>query len=145
MGCLWGVSQNESSTCALCLPKFILLGSFTDTLLVVSIFDIVYDCNLQTLLQSWWFYSSCGNFGSLLTWGWAFPDCGGVWAVSKVESLTRACASLSEVYPAGKFQWHFTCGFDFRQSMVAICGRFCSPEGVKGNLLRLDIVFSYYV
>ena len=38
--------------------------------------------------------------------------------------------SLSQVYPAGKLQSHFTCGFDFRQSMTAIYSRFCSPEGV---------------
>ena len=36
----------------------------------------------------------------------------GVWAVSMVESSART--SPSEVYPAGKLQWHFTCGFDFR-------------------------------
>ena len=34
-----------------------------------------------------------------------------------------ACLPPSEVYPAEKFQWHFTCGFD--------CRWFCSPEGVK--------------
>ena len=26
----------------------------------------------------------------------------------------HACASPSEVYPPGKLQWHFTCGFHFR-------------------------------
>ena len=34
------------------LPNFILLISFSDTLLVVSILDIVYDCHLWLLLQS---------------------------------------------------------------------------------------------
>ena len=34
------------------LPKFILLVSLSDTLLVVSILDIVYDCHLRQLLQS---------------------------------------------------------------------------------------------
>ena len=34
------------------LPKFSLLGSFSDTSLVVSILYIVYDCHLQPLLQS---------------------------------------------------------------------------------------------
>ena len=29
-----------------CLPKFNLLGGFSDTLLVVSILGIVYDCHL---------------------------------------------------------------------------------------------------
>ena len=39
------------------------------------------------------------------------------WAVSKVESSARVRVSPSEVYPAGKLQWHFTCGFDFRYSL----------------------------
>ena len=34
------------------LPRFILLISFSDTLLVVSILDIVYDYQLRRLLQS---------------------------------------------------------------------------------------------
>ena len=29
----------------------------------------------------------------------------------------RVCASPSEVYPAGKPQWHLTCGFDFKHSL----------------------------
>ena len=37
---------------------------------------------------------------------------------------------LSGVYPAGKLQWRFNCGFGFRLSVIAIRGRFCSPEGV---------------
>ena len=36
----------ESSKCALHLPRFILPVSFSDTLLVVSILDLVYDCHL---------------------------------------------------------------------------------------------------
>ena len=32
--------------------RFILLGKFNDTLLVVLILDIVYDCHLLPLLQS---------------------------------------------------------------------------------------------
>ena len=43
-------------TCGLCpmcrLPRFILLASFGDTLLVVSILDMVYDCHLRPLLES---------------------------------------------------------------------------------------------
>ena len=35
------------------LPRFILLASFTVTLLVVSILDIVYHCHLWAVLQSW--------------------------------------------------------------------------------------------
>ena len=40
----------------------------------------------------------------------------GLWAVSKVESSASARPLSSEVYPDGRLQWHFTCGFDF------ICG-----------------------
>ena len=45
-GDLWAVSKVESSVRAPCLPRFILLESFSDTLLVVSILDIVYSCHL---------------------------------------------------------------------------------------------------
>ena len=41
VGCVRGRGLGAS-----CLPRFILLGSFSDTLLVVSILDIVYDCYL---------------------------------------------------------------------------------------------------
>ena len=43
MGCVQG---RELSARALHLPRLILLASFSDTLLVVSILDIVYDCHL---------------------------------------------------------------------------------------------------
>ena len=53
-GSLWPVSKVGSSAraCvrALCLPRFILLGGFSDTLLVVLILDIVYDCHLESVL-----------------------------------------------------------------------------------------------
>ena len=49
MGC---VQSQESGTQAPRLPRLILLGSFSETLLVVSILDIVYDCHLQPVLQS---------------------------------------------------------------------------------------------
>ena len=45
-GSVWAVSKVESSARALHLPRFIMLASFSDTLLVVSILDIVYDCHL---------------------------------------------------------------------------------------------------
>ena len=51
-GSLWAVSKVESSAHASCLPKFILLGSFSDNLLVVCISDIVYDGRLLAVLQS---------------------------------------------------------------------------------------------
>ena len=48
VGSIWAVSKVESlpRACAPCHPKRILLGSFSDTLLVVSILDIIYDCHL---------------------------------------------------------------------------------------------------
>ena len=44
-GSPWAVSGIESSVHAPHLPRFIQLGSFSDTLHVVSILDIVYDCH----------------------------------------------------------------------------------------------------
>ena len=49
---LWTVSKVESLARAPRLPRFILLISFSDTLLVVSTLDIVYDCNLGPLFCS---------------------------------------------------------------------------------------------
>ena len=43
MGC---VESRELGRGAPHLPRFILLGSFSDTLLLVSILDIVYECHL---------------------------------------------------------------------------------------------------
>ena len=40
------VQSRELGVRASCLPRFMLLGSLSDTLLVVSILDIVYDCHL---------------------------------------------------------------------------------------------------
>ena len=48
-GCLWAVSKLENSARTPRLSSFILLLSFSDTLLVVSI--LVYDCHLWPLLQ----------------------------------------------------------------------------------------------
>ena len=42
-----------------------------------------------------------------------------LWAASKVESSARARASPSEVYLAGKIQWHFTCGHSLWLPFVA--------------------------
>ena len=53
---LWAVFKVERSTRAPRLPRFILLISlsdtFSDTLIVVSILDIVHDCHSWQLLQS---------------------------------------------------------------------------------------------
>ena len=48
VGGLWAVSKVKRVPC---LPRFNLLEGFSDTLLVVSILDIVYDCHLWQLLQ----------------------------------------------------------------------------------------------
>ena len=49
---LCGVRSRELGVgCAPHLPRFILLVSFSDTLLVVAILGIVYDCRLRPLLQ----------------------------------------------------------------------------------------------
>ena len=44
VGKLTGCVKVELGECAPCLPRFILLGSFSDTLLVVSILDIIAIC-----------------------------------------------------------------------------------------------------
>ena len=46
--CVGGVTV----ACGLCPKSRGKLVSFSDTLLVVSILDIVYDCHLRSLLQS---------------------------------------------------------------------------------------------
>ena len=51
-GGLWALSKVETSAGAAHLPRATLLVNFSDTLLVVSILDIVYDCHLWLLLQS---------------------------------------------------------------------------------------------
>ena len=68
---------------------------------------------------------------------------GVVWAVSKVESLAHAPASPSEVYPAGKLQRHFTCGFDFGHIPWGAINSFCGIAlsrwlGVLGAVARVE-------
>ena len=46
VGDLWAVSKVKTSPRAPRSPKFILLESFSNILLVVSILGIVYDCHL---------------------------------------------------------------------------------------------------
>ena len=48
---------------------------------------------------------------------WGGGGC--LWVVSKVESSERARALPSEVYPAGKLQWHFTCGHSLWLPFIA--------------------------
>ena len=52
-GWLMGCAQSQEVGARVpCHLRFILLGNFNDTLLVVLILDIVYDCHLLPLLQS---------------------------------------------------------------------------------------------
>ena len=54
--------------------------------------------------------------------------------------------SPSEVYPAGKLQWHFTCGFDFRHgvwlpfeaALAVLKGLICSGERLSQTLKRFS-------
>ena len=48
---LQAVPKVESSARAPRLPRFIQLVSFSVTLLVISILDIVYECHLRPFLQ----------------------------------------------------------------------------------------------
>ena len=73
---------------------------------------------------------------------------GVMWAVSKVESLAHAPASPSEVYPAGKLQRHFTCGFDFRHSLwLSFVAAFSALKGLiyqnwfREMLLNISFIF----
>ena len=94
------MSKVESSTaCASRLLMFILLGSFSDTSVVVSIFHIVSDCHLWLVLRSWGgggvergvIDSSYSNYGFFLAWGWPFQGIGGGWwAVSGVGGSAPA-------------------------------------------------------
>ena len=59
------------------LPGFILLVSFSGTLLVVSILGMVYDSYLGLLLRCWGVVNgSCGSYGFLLACGGRFAGCG---------------------------------------------------------------------
>ena len=46
-----------------------------------------------------------------------FSGLWGAYGLCPKSRPRRVGASPSEVYPAGKLQWHFTCGFDFRHSL----------------------------
>ena len=52
-------------------------------------------------------------------------------AVSKVDSSARVLASPSKVYPAGKLQWHFTGGSDFRHGLwLPFLAAFAVPKSI---------------
>ena len=50
-GLVGGIQSRGLCARAPRLPKFVLLVNFSDTLLVFSILNIVYDCYLRLLLQ----------------------------------------------------------------------------------------------
>ena len=69
--------------------------------------------------------------GALRAVGWG--GLGSLCAASKVEGLMGARALPSQVYPAGKLQWHFTCSFNFililiSISLIATWGHPCNLE-----------------
>ena len=64
VGSLWAAPKVENSThTRLCLSRFILLGSFSDALLVVSIAICRRFGSLDRATNSY-----CGNYGFFLTW-----------------------------------------------------------------------------
>ena len=61
-----------------------------------------------------------GGWDGLLWWSVWAGGLGEWWVAYGLcpKSRGRRTRALSfEVHPAGKFQWHFTCGFDFRHSL----------------------------
>ena len=132
VGCVQGQVLGAHASC---LPRFILLVSFSNTSLVILILDVVYDCHLRSLLRSWmvywWFLCELWVFvgvGVALSRLWGWGTCGVGVALSRLwgwgacglcpgSRAWRAGTSPSKVFPAGKLQWHFTCGFNFRHSL----------------------------
>ena len=51
---------------------------------------------------------------AVLGLGWPFPGGGGGCGLCPKSRAWHAPASPSGVYPTGKLQWHFTCGFHCR-------------------------------
>ena len=99
-------------------------GAFGDFLLA-RIYGYLFICGWSALMRG---VISSGGSGRC-----SGPWCGGarawvpvpvslargglVGCVQGRENGAHAHASLSEVYPASKFQWHFTYGFDYRNSL----------------------------
>ena len=74
-------------------------------------------------------------------WGW-----GGAWGalvgcVQGRELGVRAAPSV--VYPAGKLQWHFTCGFDFGHCLwLPFVTAFAVLKGL--NYYNLFVIFFFF-
>ena len=72
-----------------------------------------------------------------------------LWGVDPKSSARCARASPSWIYPAGKLQWHFTCGLDFGHSLwlpfkavfVVVKGLLIVPVGTMGLCWRGDSPF----
>ena len=78
----------------------------------------------------------------LLGPGWPFPGCGwvdgggGSRGLCPKSRARRACSPPSEVYSAGKLQWHFTCGFDGRHSLwLSFVTAFAVLKGLMNQLM----------
>ena len=51
------------------------------------------------------------------SFAWPFEGFEGAYGLHPKSRAQRARASSSEVYPAGKLLWRFTCDFDFRRNL----------------------------
>ena len=123
----YGLGPGSTAWCAGAprLPKLILLGSFSDTLLMISILDIVYDCHL--------------------TWGQLFHGCGGAYGLgprSRAQSV--GAPRLPRFILLGSFSDTLLVISFYTQSMIAICSRFCSHEGVKRSFFSMN-TFSFWI
>ena len=98
---------------------------------MVSILGIVFDCYLWLLLQSWGLLMvPVGNMGPI----WPGEERRGNWGLWTEGRELGGRASLSEVYAAGRLQWHFACGFDFRYSLwLPLSGPEGAIDGSCGN------------
>ena len=113
------------------------MKSVTTQRMKFSIKDFFGGCGqIRRKRQSW-----LHLLGKSLMGGFIFcAVCRGCCAMSRVR-LARA--SAFEVYYAGKLQWHFTYGFDFRHSLwLPFVAAFAVLKGLNinypGNVLKLD-------
>ena len=63
-------------------------------------------------------------------------DCGEACGLCPRSRSRWERASASGVYPAGKLQWHFACGFDFRHGLWS---PFVTAFSVLGGLLIVPV------
>ena len=123
-----------------CWDWFVVWGVLQVVLLLLNQFSIICFITIIACLGAHR-VSRMGPFSFLGT--------GRLWALSKVENSVRVRASPSEVSPAGKFQWHFTCGFDFRHGLwlpfvaafAVLRGLLMVPVGTMGPFWPGDSPF----